>query len=79
MSGRDIAAAQDETWSLPQRRNGAVDFGFGVAAVNAEDGGSVEGGWDFRAGYDKKISEGWNVGGQLHLINGWTEDKTKAT
>ncbi len=45
--------------------------GFGFAESSASD--AFEGGWDVIAGYEKNALDGWNIGGQLHLIRGWTD------
>lgn len=55
---------------------GSFDVGVGLGFADSQDSEGFEGGWDLQAGYEGAVSDSWNVGGQVHLINGWT-DKSK--
>lgn len=62
-----------------QAKAGSFDVGLGLGFANSTDSNGFEGGWDFQAGYEKSASDGWNFGGQLHLIQGWTDQSKVAT
>lgn len=51
---------------------GSFDIGVGLGFADSQDSNGFEGGWDLQAGYERNVSDSWNIGGQVHLINGWT-------
>lgn len=55
-----------------QAWSGSFDIGIGLGFVDSHDSDGFEGGWDFQVGYEKRVSDDWNIGGQVHHINGWT-------
>jgi len=59
-----------------QARAGLIDLGIGLGFANSADSSGFEGGWDLMGGYEWWEVQDWNIGGQLHLIRGWT-DKSK--
>jgi len=61
---------------ISQARAGMIDVGIGLGFANSADSSGFEGGWDLIGGYEWREIQDWNVGGQLHLIRGWT-DKSK--
>ena len=50
-----------------------LDFGFGLGFVSAADTDGFDGGWDVQVGYERKQTEHWNFGAQVHVISGWTD------
>jgi hypothetical protein len=52
---------------------GSVDVGLGLGFANSNDSAGFEGGWDLMGGYEWRATQDWNLGGQLHLIRGWTD------
>ncbi|HEU0283440.1 MAG TPA: hypothetical protein VFQ99_06615, partial [Gallionella sp.] len=57
---------------LSPARAGSVDIGIGLGFANSTDSTGFEGGWDLMGGYEWRATQDWNLGGQLHLIRGWT-------
>lgn len=55
---------------------GSFDIGVGLGFVDSQNDEGFEGGWDLQAGYEGRASDNWNLGGEVHLIHGWT-DKSK--
>src|SRR5512139_1154083 len=51
---------------------GSVDVGIGLGFANSTDSTGFEGGWDLMGGYEWRAAQDWNLGGQFHLIRGWT-------
>lgn len=56
---------------------GSFNFGAGLGFAESSSSGSLEGGWDVIAGYEKNAADGWSIGGQLHYIKGWTDKNSE--
>lgn len=51
---------------------GSIDIGAGLGFADSSDSEHYEGGWDLQAGYEGDVSADWSLGGELHIIHGWT-------
>jgi hypothetical protein len=59
-------------YGCPQASAGSFDVGVGLGFADSNDSDGFGGGWDFQAGYEDRFSSNWNIGGQVHHIQGWT-------
>jgi len=62
-----LSCACQQVWA------GSFDIGVGLGFADSQDSEGFEGGWDLQAGYEGRTTDNWNIGGQVHLINGWTD------
>ncbi|HEY6094126.1 MAG TPA: hypothetical protein VIU93_04160 [Gallionellaceae bacterium] len=64
--GLTLAGGINQSWA------GSLDFGIGLGFASSADDSGFEGGWDLIGGYEGGATQNWTLGGQLHLIKGWT-------
>jgi hypothetical protein len=62
-----LACASQQAWA------GSFNFGLGLGFEDSVESDDFEGGWDVIAGYERGVSDGWNIGAQMHFIKGWTD------
>lgn len=65
-TGLFVAGSCQPVWA------GSFDIGLGLGFADSQDSDGFEGGLDLQAGYERRFSDNWNLGGQIHLIHGLT-------